>query len=161
MVDTKRTWKVSLVKINVVSLVRDLMDIRHLLETGALPWGLMMIPQRRKGDAEMGGLKEKILEVAKPLMLPVFTAALAVLGVSAGPLDSMSMQVTHLQDTIKSSREELVMASTRIESLERTIDRSIDDRKRQIEALDGRLRSLEIKLAEHASQYDSTNRNPK
>jgi len=125
------------------------MNIRDFMDACIVPWGLMMVPHRRKGEGDMDEtLQGKIMELAKPLMLPTFTAALAVVGIAVGPMDNMNGQ-------LNSVREQVLIATTRIHALEEAINSSRSDRIEQIKSLETRVRGCEIRLAEKSIQIDS------
>lgn len=125
-----------------------MLDLKHMMDSCIWPWGLMMIPHRRKGDAEMTDLKDKIVDMARPLMLPVFTAALAVLGVSAGPIETLA-------DNMQRMHKELTEASVRLGGVERLLDKESNQIASHLDSLDKRMRECELKIASRDAQIDS------
>jgi anthranilate phosphoribosyltransferase len=118
-------------------------DLRNLVDALFVPWGLMMTPMRRAEDDE--DVQSKALALVKPLMMPVFTAALAVVGINAGPVDA-------LQEKVMSATNKLTQVETELLALKEKVDEISTRRNLQVAELEKRILSCELKIAEHGAK---------
>ncbi len=115
------------------------MEPRHLIDALFVPWGLMMTPTRRAGDDE--DAQSRVLALMKPLMMPVFTAALAVVGISAGPVD-------HLAERVLSATHKLAQVEVELASLKDKVSEISARRNLQVAELEKRILACELTIAE-------------
>jgi hypothetical protein len=121
-------------------------DIRHLIDATLIPWGMMMTPTRRAGDDE--DAQSKAMALVKPLMMPVFTAALAVVGVSAGPVEKLHGTVDAIGEKIVTATNKLTQVETEVYSLREKVNEISARRTLQVAELEKRILACELTIAE-------------
>jgi hypothetical protein len=117
-----------------------------LIEAAFLPWGLMMTPTRRVGDDE--DAQSKAVALVKPLMMPVFTAALAVVGVSAGPVEKLHDTVDAMAEKVVLATNKLTQVETEVFSLREKVNEISARRTLQVAELEKRILACELTIAE-------------
>jgi hypothetical protein len=123
------------------------MDLKHFVEAAFLPWGLMMVPRRRVSD-DADDAQTKAAALVKPMMMPMFTAALAVLGVSAGPVDKLHNEFSSLQKEVVAARTDLATATVELVALRDRVSDISTRHTALVADLERRILACELNIAE-------------